>query len=135
VSPPNRRSAAQNIWPGSTPVGQFGDEAFQPAGLGVKILGADVEHATLAAHFQKFRTGHVFRNIRTRQTVHLEITIVAEGDPPLRIGHYYALVEVVQGGTDKAVSAQLRPSDLAQRRMDPERDSGEKRADDNAADQ
>ena len=85
------------------------------------ILSAAVEAPVLALERQELRRGDVFRHIRTREPVDVEITIVAEDDPPLRIGHDDAMAQIVQCGTDKRVLARLQPLDPAQRRMDPKR--------------
>src|ERR1700692_832981 len=45
------------------------------------------------------------------------------------------MAEVVQGGTDERISAQLRAPDRAQGAWDPKRDPRKERADDDAADQ
>ncbi len=109
-----------------SPVRQLGHETFRSGGPGPEFLVAELDQAVAAPHFQQFRPGHVFRDIRTRQAVNLEIAIVTEYDSPLRIRHHHALTEVIQGGTDEGVSAQLCALDLAQRRVHPQRDCGEK---------
>ena len=122
ASPPNRHWAARNICQDRPAAGQLGDEAFRGAGDGIEILEADIEHAARAPHRQQFRTGHVRRNIRARQAINLEIAVVAINDPLVRIRHHHTVAEVVQGGTDERISAQLRTLHLAQRREDPQRD-------------
>src|ERR1019366_2039478 len=104
------------------PAGQLGNEAVRAGGVFIEMLEADVEDAAFEPHLQQFWPGHVSGNIRTRQAVDLEIAIVAEYDPLLRIRHHHALAEVVQGGPYKRISAQLRALDLAQRRENPQRD-------------
>ena len=101
--------------------GQLGNEALRRAGTRIEILDAEVEDAALEPQLQQFRAGHLRGNIRTRQSVDLEITVVQEHDPLPRIGYHHALVEVVQSGTDERIPAQLRTLDLAQRRQDPHR--------------
>ncbi len=123
------------LGPDRTPTGQLGDQAIGHAGVGIEILRADVEHAARAPHRQQFGPGHVRRNVGVLQSVDFEIAIIAIDDPLARIRHHDALIEIVQGGTDKGVSAQLRAFHLAQCREDPERDGGQKRADHHAADQ
>ena len=87
------------------PAGQFGNEALRGAGACIEVLDADVEDAALAPHLQQLRSGHVSGNIRPCQAIDLEIAVVAEHDPVLRIRHHHAVAELVQGGADKCISA------------------------------
>ena len=110
-------------------VGQFGDEPVGLGGAAVEILDADIEHAALAPQLQQFAAGHVARHVGARQPVDLEIAVVAEHDPPVRIGHHHALVEMVQRGADEGVAPQLRALGAAQRRNHPDRDRAEEGSD------
>ena len=44
-------------------------------------------------------------DVGANQAVDFEIAIVTEHDPLPRIRHHHALAEVIQGGTDKCISA------------------------------
>ena len=116
-------------------IGQFGDQPLRAGSAVIELLDADVEQAALAPHLQQFRPGHVAGDVGARQPINIEVAIVAEHDSPLRIDHHDALVEMVQGGTDEGVAAELRPPGLAQRRKHPDPDGTEKGSHRNAADQ
>ena len=75
-------------------------------GGGTALDGLNTNKAVLAPELGQFRSCHVFCNVRTGQAINLEIAIVAEHNPLLRIGHHHALVEIVQGGTDEGIAAQ-----------------------------
>jgi len=103
------------------------------AGKGKEIVGANVEDATTAPELQQFSAVHERGNIRPEEAVNLQIAVVAKHDPLLRIGDHHTLVEIVQGRTDKRISAQLRALDPAQRRQHPYRDGRKEAADNEAA--
>ena len=116
-------------------VRQFGDETFGSGGSGKEVLEADIEHAAPAPQLKQFRPAHAVGDVGAPEAVDLEVSIVAEHDPPLRIGHHDALVEVVQRGADEGVATELRTFGAAQRRQHPKADRAEERGHDDAADQ
>ena len=117
------------------PVRQFVDKALRLSGLLDEFLEADGDLSAFPPQFDQIPPGHVLGDFGPGQPVDLEKAIVEKHHASLRVGHHHALAEVVQGGTDERVPAQFRTPDLAQRRMNPQRERGDKRADDDAADQ
>ncbi len=114
---------------------QFRDQPVRCRRPGKEILGADVEHAAVAAQLQQFGAGHVAPDIGARQTVDLQIAVVAEYDALAHVGHHHALVQMIEGRGDKGVAPQLGASGLAQCREDPEPDRAEEGGNHHAADQ
>ena len=118
------------------PVRQFGDQTVGACRFLVELVVGDAaKHPALAPQFKDVVAVHVGPEIRSRQAVNLEIAVIAEDDAPLRIRHHHALVEIVHGGGDEGIAPQLQTPGPAQRGMDPQRDRGEERADDDARDQ
>lgn len=118
------------------PVRQFGDQAVGAGCLLVElVVGGGIQHPAPATQFEQVVAVHVRPDIGPRQTVDLEIAVVAENDAALRIRHHHALVEIVHGGGDEGVAPQLQTPAPAQRGKDPQPDRGEKRAHDDGCDQ
>ncbi|MEY9151225.1 hypothetical protein ABIF00_009209 [Bradyrhizobium elkanii] len=115
--------------------GQLGDQSLGRRGPGEEILGAEVEHASVAAQLEQLDARHVAPDVGARQAVDVEIAVVAEHDALLRIGHHHALVQMVECRRDEGVAPQLRALGLAQRRKDPQPDRAEKGRHHHAADQ
>lgn len=117
------------------PVGQLGDQAVRAGGLLVVLVVGHAEHAALTTQPEDVGPGHVGPEIRPRQPIDLEIAVVAEDDPRLRVGHYDALVQIVQRGRDEGIAPELRAPYPSQRRVDPQHDGRQERAHRDAAKQ
>ena len=114
---------------------QFGDETFAGIRQSIELVVADVQRAARTAQIEQLGAGHSGRDIRSRQPIDLEIAVVAEDDPPMRIRHHDALIEIVQRRTDERVPAQMRTLDLAQRRHHPDDDRRQEGHDDEGTDE
>ena len=114
------------------PVRQLGNKALGVARLGIELVDADIEHTALTPQFKELGAGHGRRDVGTREAVNIEVTVVKENNPLPPVGDHDALIEIIQGGADKRVSALFRLLDPPQRGHDRQPDSDQKAADDQA---